>query len=153
MERIIELQIAQKNERWMKARGGVEVGGNHYKYFIFLHMLFFISLVIEIQLTSVRWNIFFFMLFFMAQVGRVWCIASLGRFWNTKVIVLPNVICIKKGPYKYFKHPNYMIVFVELFAIPLATGAYRTAVLFPMLHLFLVMIRVPIEEKALGRKV
>ncbi len=84
---------------------------------------------------------------------RVWCIVSLGKFWNTKIIVLPKVVMIKKGPYKYMKHPNYLIVFVELFTIPAMFGAYITAILFPILHLLLLTIRIPAEDRALGRRV
>src|SRR5699024_9972434 len=100
----------------------------------------------------IQLNFFFLGLFLIAQIVRVWCIYSLGRFWNTKIIVLPNVICIKKGPYKYLRHPNYVIVFVELFSIPLIFGAYVTSIMFPLLHLGLLAIRIPIEDRALGRK-
>ncbi len=76
---------------------------------------------------------------------------TLGRFWNTKIIVLPGVTVIKKGPYRYIKHPNYVIVAVELFVIPLLIGAQLTAFLFPILHLLLLRVRIPSEEKALTR--
>ncbi len=152
-ERLLELNIASKNERWMKAKGAIEVGKNHYKYFILLHSLFFICLIVEAHYANATINFFFFGVFLLAQVGRIWCILSLGRFWNTKIIILPNVLCIKKGPYKYIKHPNYVIVFIELFVIPAMFGAYVTAILFPITHLFLLTIRIPEEEKALGRRI
>src|SRR5699024_9787181 len=103
--RLVELWIATNNERWMKARGGIEVGENHYKWFIILHLLFFISMLIEykIKLGAYNGEIPFYNLLFvrflLAQLGRVWCIYSLGRFWNTKIIVLPKVALIRKGPY------------------------------------------------------
>lgn len=156
-QRLTELYIANKNEQWMKERGGFEVGNEHYKLFIFLHIIFLIFLLIEVNSlfigNGVIFNIYFFIIFLLAQVGRVWCIVSLGRFWNTKIIVMPKVILIKKGPYKYIKHPNYVIVFIELFVIPAMFGAYKTAMLFPILHLLLLAIRIPSEERALGRKV
>src|SRR5690625_363596 len=121
-QRLTELYIANKNEQWMRARGGIEVGNEHYKWFILLHVFFFLFLIIEVNYnfihSQISFHVFFFILFFLAQVGRVWCILSLGRFWNTKIIVLPKVIFIKKGPYKYIKHPNYLIVLIELFVIP-----------------------------------
>jgi len=153
MERLTELYIASDNEKWMRQHGGVEVGASHYKYFILLHCMFFLSMTVEVQSIVVEWNISYVFLFFIAQIGRVWCMTSLGRFWNTKVIILPNVICIQKGPYKYMKHPNYVIVFIELFTIPLIFGAYRTAMIFPLLHLLLLCVRIPVEERALGRKI
>ncbi|MBO1004617.1 isoprenylcysteine carboxyl methyltransferase family protein [Pseudogracilibacillus auburnensis] len=157
MQRLVELYIANKNEQWMRERGGIEIGSEHYKLFIFLHILFFIFLIIEVTTlyigSELTFNFYFFLMFFLAQVGRVWCILSLGKFWNTKIIVLPKVILIKKGPYKYIKHPNYVIVFIELFVIPAMFGAYVTAFLFPVLHLLLLTIRIPSEERALGRRV
>lgn len=156
-QRLVELYIARKNEKWMLARGGIEVGNEHYKLFILLHVTFFIILIYEVHnivtAQSVAFNIYFFFLFVIAQIMRVWCIVSLGKFWNTKIIVLPKVVKIKKGPYKYMKHPNYLIVFVELFTIPAMFGAYITAILFPILHLLLLTIRIPAEDRALGRRV
>lgn len=151
--RIVELIIARENERWMKKRGAIEIGGEHYKWFIFVHSLFFISLLIEVismnHIKMIPFNTMLFMIFLLAQGGRVWCIYSLGRFWNTKIIVLPKVSLIKKGPYKYVRHPNYIIVFIELLVIPLMFQAYITALLFPFFHLILLTIRLPEEERAL----
>ncbi|MFD2045822.1 isoprenylcysteine carboxyl methyltransferase family protein [Ornithinibacillus salinisoli] len=153
-QRIVELFIAKSNEKWMKARGGVERGEEHYKWFIYLHGLFFITTVVEVMINgrpSHQLNYFLFFIFIVAQFGRIWCIYSLGRFWNTKIIVLPRVALIRKGPYKYVKHPNYIIVAIELFTIPMLLGAYFSAIIFPILHILLLKIRVPSEEKALTK--
>lgn len=154
LQRLYELKIAKRNERWMKERGAIEFGQEHYKWFIILHTLFFVVLIGEVmylakQIEHVSY--FFLLLFIATQAGRIWCILSLGQFWNTKVIILPKVALIKKGPYKYVKHPNYIIVALELFIIPFIFGAYITAYLFPFLHLLLLFIRVPTENRALAR--
>ncbi|WP_330948964.1 isoprenylcysteine carboxyl methyltransferase family protein [Virgibacillus sp. MG-45] len=154
LQRLVELVIARNNEKWMKERGGVERGEDHYKWFIILHFLFFLSLLVETHLhgrSAYPFSFFLFSLFFIAQICRIWCIYTLGRFWNTKIIVLPRVALIKKGPYKYVKHPNYFIVGIELFVIPMLFGAYATAIVFPILHLLLLRIRIPREEKALTK--
>lgn len=155
-QRMFELVIANQNELWMKQRGGVIIAQDHYFLFIILHFSFLISLFLEVVLigeTPFNLNIYFFTLFLIAQLGRVWCIQSLGRFWNTKIIVIPNVVLIKKGPYRFIKHPNYVIVFIELFAIAFMFGAFMTGILFPLLHLCVLMIRIPEEDRALGRRV
>ena len=151
VERFVELKIASRNETWMKERGAVEKGKGHYKLFVALHIAFFVSLFIELQGIEVTFHPVFFTFFMLAQLVRIWCITALGKFWNTKIIVLPNVAIIKKGPYKYMKHPNYVIVFIELFVLPAMFGAFMTASLFPLLHMLLLAVRIPIEEKALGR--
>src|SRR5690625_1420750 len=154
LQRILELKIAQKNERWMKARSGIEVGRKHYPLFIYLHILFFVSLYYEvIKKELIVFQIVFFIIFVIAQIGRFWCITSLGKFWNTKIIVIPNVIMIRKGPYRWIKHPNYVIVFIELFSLPLTFNAYIVAIIFPILHILLLLIRIPEEEKALAGKI
>lgn len=154
VQRLVELVIAKRNEQWMKANGGIEKGKEHYKWFIVIHSLFFISILAEVAIRGTDGyvlNNFLFALFLLIQLARVWCIQSLGKFWNTKIIVLPNVALVKRGPYKYIKHPNYVIVGLELIVIPLLFGAYYTALMFPLFHLMLMKVRIPLEEKALGR--
>ncbi|MGM8365386.1 isoprenylcysteine carboxyl methyltransferase family protein [Virgibacillus sp. W0181] len=153
-QRFIELIIAKRNEEWMKQRGGLEVGEKHYKWFIILHTLFFLSIIVEAlfgRKEIITINFFLLFIFLLAQFGRVWCIYTLGRFWNTKIIVLPKVALIKKGPYKYVKHPNYIIVGIELLLIPLLFGAIWTALIFPLLHILLLFIRIPEENAALAK--
>ncbi|WP_156289198.1 isoprenylcysteine carboxyl methyltransferase family protein [Oceanobacillus salinisoli] len=152
VQRIVELRIAKRNEQWMRARGGVELASEHYKWFIIVHSLFFISVLMEVifrDYETYELNNYLFAFFLLTQLARVWCIQSLGRFWNTKIIVLPNVALVKRGPYKYIQHPNYVIVGIEFFIIPLLFGAYYTAVVFPIFHLMLMKVRIPAEENAL----
>jgi len=152
LQRLFELYIAKRNEKWMLERGAVEFGQVHYKWFVLMHIFFFFSIITEVvfqQEIKISW--IFVWLFIMMQRARVWCIGSLGRFWNTKIIVLENVILIKKGPYRWVRHPNYIIMLIELFAIPFMFHAYFTAIIFPTLHILLLMIRIPEEEKALGK--
>lgn len=153
LQRITELFIAKRNERWMREKGAIERGREHYKWFIVVHILFFCSILMELFLrdnSSFTLNVYLFIVFLLLQVARVWCIASLGKYWNTKIIILPNSSLVRKGPYKYVKHPNYIIVGLELLVIPLMFGANFTAVLFPIFHILLMMIRIPLENQALA---
>ncbi|MDY0405737.1 isoprenylcysteine carboxylmethyltransferase family protein [Virgibacillus sp. 179-BFC.A HS] len=98
-QRLTELAIAKSNEKWMKARGGIETGNEHYKWFILLHCLFFLGIIAESlyrNQSSLAPNMLLLSLFLVTQLVRVWCIQTLGRFWNTKIIVLPRVALIKK---------------------------------------------------------
>ncbi|MFZ3579349.1 isoprenylcysteine carboxyl methyltransferase family protein [Virgibacillus sp. DJP39] len=151
-QRVIELVIAKRNEAWMLQQGGIERGADHYKWFIVVHLLFFVSIFIEsLTIHGHSLNYFLLSVFIFTQIIRVWCIFSLGKFWNTKVIILPGTTLRTTGPYRFLKHPNYIIVGVELFIIPLLLGAYLTAIIFPLLHIYLlVRWRLPIEEKALS---
>lgn len=87
--------------------------------------------------------------FLIAQSGRIWVIRSLGKHWNTKIIVVPDADVVIKGPYKFFKHPNYIIVATEILVISLLFNAYYTAIIFSLLNVWMMMVRIPLEEKAL----
>ncbi|MBM7569875.1 isoprenylcysteine carboxyl methyltransferase family protein [Aquibacillus albus] len=151
-QRLGELLLARKNEQWMEKQGAYEVGEDHYKWFIYTHSSFFIFLLVEgLLLSSKPFSVspVLFGIFIATQLFRYWCIVSLGRHWNTKVIILPGAALIRKGPYRFLKHPNYFIVAIELLIIPLLFNAYLTAIVFPLIHLVLLKIRIPIEEQAL----
>ncbi|ASK63376.1 hypothetical protein CFK37_15030 [Virgibacillus phasianinus] len=153
-QRLIELIIARRNESWMLRHGAEERGAEHHKWFVLVHASFFISMIAECLVRNnpvESINYFLFAIFILTQLARIWCITSLGRFWNTKVIILPGAKLRTSGPYNYVKHPNYIIVGIELFVIPLLVGAPLTAVIFPFLHIFLLIHwRLPIEDKALA---
>jgi methyltransferase len=153
LQRIAELVLAKRNEKWMKSIGGIELGQSHYRYIVLMHVLFFVSLIAEFtlmqkQLSSASGVLL--ILFLLTQLGRVWVISSLGRYWNTKIIILPQAKVVKKGPYRFLKHPNYVIVSLEFIIIPLLFQAYITAVLFSFLNILILSYRIPAEEKALA---
>lgn len=154
-QRIAELFVAKRNEKWMKENGAFEAGKDHYKYIVALHVAFLLAVFIEgairgFSLSSI-WVIML-ILFLAAQIFRVWTIKSLGRFWNTKIIVLPDANVVSKGPYKFIRHPNYFIVAIEIIALPLIFSSYFTALLFTLLNAFLLLkIRIPAEEYALRK--
>ncbi len=151
-QRIVELVIARKNEYMMKSKGAKEYGQSHYKFMVMIHTLFFLSLLIEGGILSPSINRFWpwlLALFFITQIGRIWVINSLGEYWNTKIIVLPNADVVVKGPYRFIKHPNYFIVTIEFFVIPLLFNAYWTMFLFALLNQVILSIRIPLEERAL----
>lgn len=151
IQRIVELFIAKRNEKLMLAKGAYEVGAAHYPLMILLHVSFFISFIIEViyfkSIIAVNYNLF--VLFLLLQLLRVWCLASLGPFWNTKIIILPGAEVVVKGPYSFMRHPNYFVVCLEIAVLPLMFQAYVTAVCFTILNVIILSIRIPIEEKAL----
>nr|WP_318503306.1 isoprenylcysteine carboxylmethyltransferase family protein [Bacillus sp. T3] len=154
LQRLVELTIAKRNEKWLKEQGGVEFGQTHYYFIVLMHMMFFVFLIYEViyfnRGISQIWPILL-TFFLITQAGRIWAMTSLGRHWNTKIIVLPKASPIKKGPYRYLKHPNYVVVSLELLVIPLLFNAYFTALLFALLNIGILSKRIPAEERALAR--
>ena len=151
IQRFIELRIAKRNEKAMLAKGAYEVGASHYKYMILLHTSFFISFLVEVAFIKSSFTPYyaFLAIFIVLQLLRVWCLASLGTFWNTKIIILPGANVVVKGPYAFIRHPNYLIVCLEIAVLPLMFQAYVTAILFTILNLIMLSVRIPMEEKAL----
>jgi len=136
----------------MRNQGAFEVGARHYPIMVTMHVMFFVSLLLEVVIVnrplSPIWVVFL-SVFLIAQVARIWCLTSLGKFWNTKIIILPGADVVKKGPYAFIRHPNYVIVTTELLVLPLIFSAYFTAILFTMLNIWMLSVRIPTEEKAL----
>lgn len=152
VQRLVELIIANRNEKWIRSQGAFEVGADHYPVMVLMHAGFFVTLLLEVTALdrplSPIWEILL-VIFLLAQVMRVWCLISLGKFWNTKILVLPGADVVKKGPYRWIRHPNYLIVTVEILTLPLLFGAYFTAILFTVLNFWMLSVRIPAEENAL----
>jgi len=148
--RIGELLLSKSNEKWLVENGAVEYGKEHYPFIVALHTLFLLSLIIEYIIRQpVSYSLFLIILYFLLLVFKAWIILSLGRFWNTKIYHIENIPLVEKGPYKYFKHPNYFVVIAEIAIIPLCFHLYCTAIVFTLLNALMLYVRVKEENKAL----
>jgi methyltransferase len=148
--RLTELVIAKRNEKWLLQNGAIEYGKKHYPFIVLLHVSFLISLILEYLLCNIALfslPIFFFYLLVLAI--KVWVVSTLGQYWNTKIYHIPNTPLVKKGLYKYCKHPNYIIVIIEIVLIPLVFHLYYTAIIFTVLNLVMLFVRIKEENKAL----
>lgn len=148
--RIGELILSKRNERWLVKNGAIEFGEKHYPYIVSLHILFIISLIFEYsRQQSPSYNILLIIIYLLLVAFKAWVILSLGKFWNTKIYHIQNIPLIKKGPYKYFKHPNYAVVITEIIVIPLAFHLYFTAIAFTLLNMIMLYVRIKEENKVL----
>ena len=86
----------------------------------------------------------------LSQVLRWWCVTTLGRRWNTRVIVVPNAALVRQGPYRWLHHPNYVAVVAEGLALPLVHTAWLTAAVFSLANALLLTVRIRTENSALG---
>ncbi|WYP27443.1 isoprenylcysteine carboxyl methyltransferase family protein [Alkalihalobacillus sp. FSL W8-0930] len=155
LQRLAEVGVAKSNERWMKDRGAFEAGANHYPVMVALHVSFFLSLLLEVTLRQSEWTMWSILplaLFVLAQTIRIWALATLGRSWNTKIIVLPGAEPVNRGPYKWIRHPNYVVVVLEILFLPLVFQAYVTAIVFSLLNVVMLSVRIKAEEDALNHE-
>jgi methyltransferase len=152
-QRVLELGIAKRNEQWIMSQGAVEYGKEHYKFMVSLHIAFLICFLLEVlffdRTLSSFWPVIL-ILFLLTQSLRIWAIQSLGKFWNTKILILPDASIVISGPYKFLRHPNYTIVMLEIMLIPLMFNAYLTATVFTLLNAWMLSVRIPLEERALS---
>ena len=148
LQRVGELALAAANTRRLRALGGFEVDRAGYPMFVALHAGWLASLALFVQPGTPWWPLI--SVFGLLQAGRLWVIASLGRRWTTRLIVVPGASLVRTGPYRFCRHPNYLIVAGEIAALPLAFGAVPIAVVFSLLNLVLLARRVRIEEPALA---
>jgi methyltransferase len=155
VERIVELVISARNARAALARGGREYGLGHFPWMVALHTVLLAASFLEAWLLDrpflpwLGWPML--VLVVLSQALRYWCIATLGPQWNTRVIVVPGARMVTRGPYRWLRHPNYVAVVVEGFALPLVHTSWVTAVVFTGLNAVLLLrFRIPIEERALA---
>jgi methyltransferase len=152
-QRLFELVLARRNERRARARGAIERGRGHYPLIVALHVLWIVSTLVESVLRGPEILAFWplpLALFLLVQPLRYWAVFSLGESWNTKILVVPGVKPVRRGPYKYLNHPNYVVVAVEILAFPLIFDALVTALVFTVLNAAVLYVRISEENRALA---
>jgi methyltransferase len=148
LQRAAELGFAATNTRRLRARGAVEFDARGYPWFVVLHAAWLGSLFLLVPAaTAPSWPLL--ALYAVLQLGRLWVIATLGRRWTTRIIVLPGAPPVKTGPYRYLRHPNYAVVAAEIAILPLAFGATAIALVFSAANAVLTARRIVIENRAL----
>lgn len=154
LERLAELVVAKRNLAWARARGGVEYGRGHYPFIVLLHVALLAAAPAEVWLAdrpfvpALGWPMLAVVV--LAQGLRWWCIRTLGRQWNTRVVVVPGLPLVDRGPYRLFPHPNYVAVVAEGIALPLVHSAWVTALAFTAVNAVLLAVRVRVENRALA---
>ena len=152
VERFAELVVSRCNSTWSREHGGVESGTGHYPAMVVLHTGLLAGCLVEASfrpfVPALGWPMLALVL--AAQGLRWWCIATLGRQWNTRVVVIPDATKITRGPYRFVPHPNYVAVAIEGLALPLVHTAWVTAAVFTVLNTALLRTRIRVENAALG---
>lgn len=147
--RLAELAHARRNARRLLAAGGREAGAGHYPLLVLLHGAWLAALAALVPPAApVNWG--WLAVFVLLQAGRLWVIATLGPRWTTRVIVVPDAPLVRRGPYRFVRHPNYAIVAAEIAVLPLAFGAWRIALGFSVVNALLLAHRIRVEDRALA---
>jgi len=153
LERLAELVVSTRNAAWSFERGGVESGRGHYPVMVALHSGLLVAMLVEAWVRRpdvaplLAWSMLALVL--ASQALRWWCIATLGRRWNTRVIIVPGLAPVASGPDRLLPHPNYVAVVVEGVALPLVHAAWITALVFTLANAALLAVRIRVEDAAL----
>jgi len=148
VQRLAELALARRNMVRLRAEGAVEFGAGHYPVMVALHAAWLLALVWFGHDRQI--NLGWLALFALLQVARVWVIGSLGGRWTTRVVVLPGAEAVGCGPYRWLRHPNYLVVVLEIAVVPLALGLPDVAIAFSVANGALLAWRIRLENKALA---
>lgn len=149
LERLAELWHARRNTRALLEAGGVEVGGGHYPLIVALHAAWLLAILLTVP-SGAAVSVPLLAAFAVLQGLRLWVLMSLGRFWTTRVITLPGAPLVRRGPYRYLRHPNYLVVAAEIAVLPLAFGAWGVAAVFSALNGAVLAWRISLEDQALA---
>lgn len=147
LQRLGELLLSRRNVEKLKARGGIEVGGDHYPLIVAMHASWLLALCVfgwdqpvnGLALTA----------YVAVQGLRLWVLVSLGGRWSTRIVVLPGEPLVARGLYRYIAHPNYAVVVAEIALLPLALHLPLVALFFTMLNAAVLAIRIRVESRAL----
>lgn len=154
IERIVELVVSKRNLAWSREHGGIEFSFGHYPFMVILHISLLVGSLLEIYFSkpklipALAWTMF--ILVIASQILRWWCVITLGKRWNTRIVVVPNLARVTSGPYKYLDHPNYIAVVIEGFALPMVGFSWITAAIFTALNIPLLIVRIRAENQALA---
>ena len=151
-ERIGELFLARRNQRRLIAAGGREVGASHYPLIVAVHAGWLVAMAVYVVAVRPGVHPVPLIAFIAVQPLRLWVIATLGRFWTTRIITLPGAPLVRRGPYRFIRHPNYAIVVAEIALLPLAFGAWSLAAIFSLLNAGVLTLRTRAENAALAER-
>ncbi len=146
-QRLGELVLATHNTRQLRARGAIETGARHYPLIVLLHVAWLGGL------WWLGWNrpvsLAWLAVYVLLEGLRAWTLATLGGRWTTRIITLPGEPPVRRGPYRFLSHPNYVVVAGELAVLPLVFGLPLYALAFSALNGIAMAIRIPAENTAL----
>jgi len=149
LQRLVELAVARRNTARLLARGGREVGAAHYPLFILLHASWLVAIALTTPLDR-QPNWWLIGVFAILQGLRIWVVTTLGPYWTTRVITLDDAPLVRRGPFRFVRHPNYWVVCGEIAVLPLAFGDWPVALVWTILNGMLLTYRIRVETGALS---
>ncbi len=148
LQRLSELWLSNRNTKALLVQGAREHGRTHYPLIVAVHVGWLATLWWLAPGRAIEWILI--VVFALLQAARVWVLATLGPRWTTRIITLPGAPLVRKGPYRWVSHPNYLVVTLEIAVLPLVFGLGSVALVFTLLNEAVLAVQIKAENKALA---
>lgn len=152
-QRVMELMRSRRHTRALLAAGGHEHARWQTAVLAAVHTSWLISMGVEVWWFDPPWRtglaVAAALAFASGQILRRAAMRGLGPRWTIGIVTMPNTPAITTGIYRHLRHPNYLGVILEIAALPLIHGAYRTALVFSAVNALALFLRIRAEERAL----
>ena len=153
LQRLAELVVARRNTKQLISEGATEIGAAHYPLIVSLHSAWLMALFAWAVFAPAPINMTWLLIYLVLQAFRLWVMVSLGRFWTTRIIVPRNAPLVRRGPYRFLRHPNYTVVVLEIAVLPLVIGAWPLAIVFSLLNAGILWMRITVENRSFESRV
>jgi len=154
LRKIVDQRRSARNVRCLERNGAISAERDRALWWMRVtHVAFFLLTPVEVVVLHRRFipplGIAMVVLFVLATLLREWAKRSLGRRWNSTVVVAPDLEPVTDGPYRFVRHPNYLAMSLELLAAGLMFSAFLSTALVAVLNLYAVLTRIRAEEEVL----
>ena len=153
LQRLAELMMAHRNTKRLMQAGATEIGAAHYPLIVSVHAAWLLALVAWAVFVPQHLSMPWLLVYIALQAFRLWVMLTLGRFWTTRIIVPREMPLIRRGPYRFLRHPNYVVVALEIAALPLVIGAWPLAIIFSLLNAAILKLRITAENRSFELRV
>ena len=151
VQRGLEELYSARNTKRLIAEGAHEVGREYYPVVAITHLGWIAAIFMLIPASAqIIWPLL--VLYLMLQVVRYWVISSLGRYWTHRIITLEDAPVVRRGPYRWLRHPNYMVTIAETFLLPLVFAGVAVAVIFGCVWNTILYYKILLEDGALDER-
>ena len=149
LQRGLEELYSAYNTRRLLAAGGVEAGREYYRVIVVAH-LSWLAAVFFLLPPDAPLLVLPLCLYLALQVIRYWVVATLGRYWTHRIITLAGAPIVRRGPYRYFSHPNYAVTITEILLLPMVFGGWVLGIIMAVLYAPVLSYKIVLEDRALA---
>ena len=151
--RLSTLFISIRNEKRLKANGGIEYGGLNSSILAILHIGFYLAAFGEGYANAVqidRESMIGIAIYLLSILALFYIIHELSPVWTVKLIIGREHTLNRSLLFRYIRHPNYFLnVIPELVGLALMFKAYNTLLILFPIYLVSLTVRIVQEEQVM----